>query len=122
MCTCVRVSFFPSFFSRFGHRFELPLLAQSVLMVATMLYMMHACVEGCYDASAKKTRIYGEAHPSTRVLLSQLRSHLFCRGMATSRALIPPNTPLCAHPVFYAPVSPLTPGLSLVVKIAVCCR
>lgn len=42
----------------FGHRFELPLLAQSVLMVSAMLYMMHACVEGCYKASAKKVRIY----------------------------------------------------------------
>ena len=81
---------------RFGHRFELPLLAQSVLMVSAMLYMMHACVEGCYKASAKKVRIYGEAnsthsHPKSGYLLNFLLPvpvpRPFCRGLATSRAL-----------------------------------
>lgn len=42
----------------FGHPFELPLLAQSVLMVSSMLYMMHACVDGCYDAHGRKRRLH----------------------------------------------------------------
>ena len=30
---------------RFGKHFELPLLVQSVIMIATMMAMMHICVE-----------------------------------------------------------------------------
>lgn len=43
----------------FGRPFELPLLAQSVLMVATMLYMMHVCV-GTYkfDTGRKKMSLF----------------------------------------------------------------
>jgi len=42
----------------FGHPFEFPLLAQSILMVAAMLFLMHACVEGCYDNTGRVVRIY----------------------------------------------------------------
>lgn len=42
----------------FGHPFELPLLAQSVLMVAAMMYMMHACVDGCFDVKGRKRRLH----------------------------------------------------------------
>ena len=34
-----------SYVSRFGKHFELPLLAQSIIMIVTMMAMMHICVE-----------------------------------------------------------------------------
>eukprot|EP00040_Diaphanoeca_grandis_P019341 m.102075 g.102075 ORF g.102075 m.102075 type:complete len:248 (+) comp27381_c0_seq3:84-827(+) len=42
----------------FGHPFEFPLLAQSILMVVAMLFLMNACVEGCYDTGGRNIRIY----------------------------------------------------------------
>ena len=60
MCVCVCVCVFVCV-CRFGKRYELPLLLQSCVMIATMLVMMHQCVrvKAEQQGSAVKRRIFG---------------------------------------------------------------
>lgn len=43
-------------FVRFGKRYELPLLIQSIVMIITMLGMMHLCIAVLHDKGAIVTR------------------------------------------------------------------
>ena len=51
---------FECIFPRFGKRYELPLLIQSVIMIATMLAMMHICVRVKDDKVTVIRRVTGE--------------------------------------------------------------
>lgn len=50
------------FYCRFGRQFELPLLAQSFIMIAAMLMMLQLCtkIRRESDMSAKKRSFLGE--------------------------------------------------------------
>lgn len=48
--------FFPC---RFGKHYELPLLAQSVIMIGTMMAMMHICVEVNADKGTVVRKLTG---------------------------------------------------------------
>ena len=45
---------------RFGKRYELPLLIQSVIMIATMMAMMHICTAVKSDQVTVPRRFTGE--------------------------------------------------------------
>ena len=44
---------------RFGKQYELPLLAQSVIMIGTMMAMMHICVEVNADKGTVVRKLTG---------------------------------------------------------------
>jgi len=56
------ISFFKIIFCRFGRHFELPLLAQSFIMIAAMMMMLQLCtkIRRENDLSAKKRSFFGE--------------------------------------------------------------
>lgn len=45
---------------RFGKRYELPLLLQSVIMIGTMLAMMHICASVKADQATVHRRLIGK--------------------------------------------------------------
>ncbi len=44
---------------RFGKHYELPLLLQSIVMIATMMAMMHVCVTVKTDTNTATVRLKG---------------------------------------------------------------